>query len=160
MVIKNKRAKINFSTPRIFPNSRKGWIRIIEAVVALLIIMGVVLILIDQRYIGQSDISNSIYKIETSILREVQLNSILRGEVLESTPPVGWNDTFFPLSIKNKITGRIPDYLNCKAKICSLEDNCVLQSNFNINIYAQSVVIMADLEQYNPRQLKLFCWKV
>ena len=138
--------------------NKKGWIRIVEAIVALLIITGIVLILLNQKHIGQSDISNNIYKIETAILREVQLNDEFRNDILESTPPVDWNDTSFPWGIKNKIISRIPNYLDCKAKICSLEDNCVLQDTFKINVYAQSVAIMADLEQYNPRQLKLFCW--
>ena len=138
--------------------NKKAWIRIVEAIVALLIITGVVLIILDQKYIGQNEISNSIYEIETAILREVQSNNSLRSEILNSIPPVEWNDTAFPLVLKNKIISRIPSYLDCKAKICLLNDSCILKDTFNINVYAQSGAMIANLEQYNPRKLKLFCW--
>ena len=39
-------------------NNKKAWIRIIEAFVALLLITGVLLIVINKGYIGKEDVSS------------------------------------------------------------------------------------------------------
>ena len=153
MMIKNKKKG------GIFPKNHRGWIRIVEAFVAILLVAGVLLIVINKGDLGKKDISLQIYKVEFSILREIQLNSELRNSVLEAgDSPIKWDDENFPLNVKNKIVNRLPNYLNCEAKICEIEDVCVLDTEFDKDIYVQSVIITTTLETYNPRQLKLFCW--
>ena len=56
---------------------KKGWIRIVEAFVAILLITGVLLILLDKGYLKE-DISSKVYEAEVSILRGVQLDLELR----------------------------------------------------------------------------------
>ena len=138
--------------------NKKAWIRIVEAFVAILLIMGVLLIVMDKGYFKREDISAEIYKIEISILREIQLDNELREEILSANPPVEWDDSDFPLETKNKIISRLPNYLDCEAKICTINETCVFDKVFDKDIYAQSVSIIAGLIEYNPRQLKLFCW--
>jgi len=139
--------------------NRHGWIRIIEAFVAILLITGVLLIVINKGYIGKNDISLKVYKVEFSILREIQSDSELRYSILEAVnPPINWDDDNFPLNVKNKILNRVPNYLNCEAKICEIEETCVLDKEFDKDVYAQAGIITATLETYDPRQLKLFCW--
>ena len=139
--------------------NKKAWIRIVEAFVAILLIMGVLLIVMDKGYFKREDISAEVYKIELSILREIQLDNELREEILNTNPlPVEWDDSDFPLEIKNKIISRLPTYLDCEAKICAINETCVLDEIFDKEVYAQSVSIIAGLIEYNPRQLKLFCW--
>ena len=93
------------------------------------------------------------------------MNKTLRGRVLEvdvATLPISWEDDDFHQDVKTKITQEIPSYLDCLAKICEITDVCTLEEELEEemigNIYAQSVGIFADLTQYSPRQLKLFCW--
>ena len=137
--------------------NKKGWIKIVEAFIAILLVAGVLLIVVSQGYIGKKDISSQVYDAEILILREIQLDDVLRNEILDAEPiPVKWND--FPQNIKNKIISRIPSYLDCKAKICEMEDACELDEHLEKDIYAQSIAIVAALETYDPRQLKLFCW--
>ncbi len=141
--------------------NKKAWIRIIEAFVAILLIMAVLLIVFNKGYIGKKDMSAEIYKVEISILREVQLNNALRNDILSiENPPIKWED--FEAEglndLKNKIISRLPNYLDCEAKICAINETCVLDKVFDKDVYAQSVSITAGLTEYNPRQLKLFCW--
>ena len=140
--------------------NKRGWIRIVEAFVALLLIMGTVLIVINKGYIGKSDISSRVYDAQLSILREIELNDELRKEIVVitlSSLPIGWSD--FPNGVKNKIITRTPDYLKCEAKICELNKICSYSPGVcaEKDIYAQAVAISATLEEYNPKQLKLFC---
>ena len=60
--------------------------------------------------------------------------------------------------IKDKINEMAPKYLECKAKICKLNDACVLDELTKQEIYVQRVTIAANYEIFSPRQLKLFCW--
>lgn len=141
----------------VFPKNREGWIRIVEAFVAVLLIAGFILVILDKGYLEKKDASEKIYEIENSILREIQLNDTLRNDILIAGPlPVNW--TYINISIKNKIENEIPIYLNCTAKICSISDDCLLEFGFEKNIYVRSVAITTNSINYNPRQLKLFCW--
>ena len=142
--------------------NKRAWIRIVEAFVAILLIIGVLLIVLNKGYIGKKDISAEVYNVEISILREIQLNDALRNDILNANPPVEWGD--FKSEdlgvLKNKIISRLPNYLDCEAKICEVEDICVISKDLEKDVYAQSVIITTTLEtpEYNPRQLKLFCW--
>ena len=136
--------------------NKRGWIRIVEAFVAVLLIAGTLLIVINQGYIGKKDISKEVYEIETSILREIELNDNLRTEILNAAVPT----ENIPTEVNNKIQSRAPEHLGCQSKICKMNEICVLDNlDIEKEIYAQSVVISANLEVYNPRQLRLFCWE-
>ncbi|MCK5043827.1 hypothetical protein KAR52_02395 [Candidatus Pacearchaeota archaeon] len=141
--------------------NKKGWIKIVEAFVAVLLVTGVILISINQGYIGQKDISSEVYEMELSILREIELNDTLRNYILNVIElPANWDDESFPQEVKNKINARTPNYLNCEGKICEISDTCDIEKYFDKNIYAQSVTITTTLTQEEPkyRKLKLFCW--
>ena len=142
--------------------NKRGWIRIVEAFVALLLIIGTVLIVINKGYIGKSDVSSRVYDAQLSILREIELNDALRGEIVSldiSSSSINWDDSKFPSDTKSKINERTPNFLTCEAKICELDQICSYSPAVcaEKDIYAQAVAISATLEAYGPKQLKLFC---
>tara|TARA_Y100000034_G_scaffold122656_1_gene168398 strand:+ start:6285 stop:6710 length:426 start_codon:yes stop_codon:yes gene_type:complete len=138
---------------------KKGWVKIVEAFIALLLIASVLIIVIDKGYITKKDISSKVYETELSILREIELDDNLREDILNINLPMNWENESFPQEVKNRVNERTPSYLECKTKICELDKICALDKYPNKDIYAQSVVISANLEIYSPRQLKLFCWR-
>lgn len=137
---------------------KRGWIRIVEAFTAVLIIIGVVLVILDQGY-EREDPSERVYEIENAILKEIQLNDSLRNETISATGPlpINWTNVNFPSMIKDKINEK-PAYLNCTAQICEIADDCVLNNLPEQNVYVRSVAITSTLTAYDARQLKLFCW--
>lgn len=122
-----------------------------EAFIAVLLIAGVLLFTINQEYIGKSDISEKVYGVQLGILREIELDNFLRGKIINSDGEV-------PEEVISRINQRLPDYLTCSSKICNLTEVCSLDKYTNKDIYAQSVAIAAEGEDYSPKQLKLFCW--
>lgn len=148
MIIKNK--------------NRRGWVRIVEAFVSILLIISVFLIILGGWDIGETDTSSVIYETEIAVLREIQLDKSLREEILDlETLPVNWDDVDFPLGVREKIEERKPDYLKCEAKICGLGSSCELENYEEKDVYVQSVLITVSPTQvsvFSPRQLKLFCW--
>ncbi|MCK9596065.1 hypothetical protein M0R19_02695 [Candidatus Pacearchaeota archaeon] len=140
--------------------NRSGWIEIVEAFVSILLVVGVLLFVIGKGYIGKKDISDEVYKIEVAILREIETNDTMRQDILNANPvPVKWEENNFPKSVYNKVIERTPNYLNCSARICNIDDLCSLEEEKEGDIYAQPVIISTTLEQ-EPlyRKLNLFCW--
>ncbi len=134
--------------------NKKGWIKIVEAFIAILLVAGVLLFVINRGYIGKTDISERVYQAQLSILREIELNDTLRTEILSA--PL---DGDVPDEVINKINERKPDYLTCTSKICKMDVICESdETPLDKDIYAQPVAIAAEGSTFNPRQLKLFCW--
>ena len=136
----------------------RGYIKIIEAVVALILISAALLIVLNKNPDG-NDVSQRVYSDQLTILRSIQTDDDLRNEILEIQElPVEFDSEKFPQEVKNKITGIQPDYLECSAKICVLDEICEMSEYKEGDVYVQSVGITATEDLYNPRQLKLFCW--
>lgn len=152
--------------------NKRAWIRIVEAFVAIMLIVGALLIVINNDSFNKSETSSDIYGTELLVLREIELNDNLRADILNanrtkidpnSDPlPIEWKEFNNPaIGLKNvseTILNRIPSYLNCEAKLCEPDKICAFGKNLEKNVYAKSIIISATLTQYNPRQLKLFCW--
>ena len=139
--------------------NKHGWIEIVEAFVAVLLIAGVILIILNKGYLEKKDISDSVYNIEILILREIQRNDTMREDILNAPEPlpVEWKD--FPDSIKNEIVERTPNYLECSGKICDINDVCGITEKKEQDVYAQFTVISPTIgggEIY--RKINLFCW--
>jgi|TARA_B100000315_G_scaffold251947_1_gene287701 hypothetical protein len=138
--------------------NKSGFIRIIEAFSMILLISGILLIVLSKGDILDSNESEKIYEKEQFILREIQLNNSLRGDILSfETLPVEWID--LPTNVKVKIIDKSPPNFNCEAKICNLDVECDLGRDIDGNVYAQKTIITASLEKYSPRELKIFCWE-
>jgi len=140
----------------ISKKNKKGWIRIAEAFIAVLLVIGIAIIVVGGG-IQIEGTSEKVHDIEISILREIQLNNTLRSEILGTSGIIKWKD--FPLETKNKIQNKMVNWLECVAQICLPENPCLLEGESEKSIYAQSVLITSTLDIFNPRQLKLFCWE-
>jgi len=141
--------------------NKRGWIKIVEAIVAVLIILGVLLIILNRGSIQKEDISEKVYKAEYLVLREIELNDMLRAEVLSADPiPVDWlsfEDRGLG-GVQAKINDIVPSYLECEAKVCWLNQTCSIDRYQDRDVYAKAISIVTNLDIYSPRQLKLFCW--
>ena len=141
---------------------KKGWIRIIEASVAILLIAGILLIILgEERFMNPNPDAN-IYHSQLIVLRDIQMTATLRQSVLEATVPIDSDEEGFPSDIKDRIDYFILNYLECKAKICEIGLDCDLEGLPEKSIYVQSVFLTVTKTQVggiDPRQLKLFCWR-
>lgn len=142
--------------------NKKGWIRIVESFVAILLIASFLLILLNKGYFGENNNDPKIYSAQLAVLREISSDNELRQLIIEvEETPLKWEnfESNGLNKLKEKINQRIPDYLVCEAKICAPEQKCSFDNtNIEKSIYAQSILISATVEDYNPKQLKLFCW--
>lgn len=143
--------------------NKKGWIRLVEVFIAIVLLTGVLLIITNKVSSEKDNFQIETSKKELAILRDIELNNTLRTEILSvdsSNLPVEWRnfETQFP-NVKSRIVYLTPKNLECQAKICLIDDLCVLKELSNGDVYAESVIISANSTTYSPRQLKLFCIK-
>jgi len=135
--------------------NKKGWIRIVEALVAILLIVGFLTLIINKGE-QKSNLNSRIGLSENSILREIQINSTYRNYILGTSGTVEFED--LDSNLNAQIISRTPEYLNCVGQICEFDNDCDYVENSGKDIYGKSVFIGANSEVYSPKQLKLFCW--
>ena len=142
--------------------NKRGWIRIVEAFLSVLLITVVLVLVVNNQQTSQQDSSPKVYNYEIYILRLIELNDTLRSEIINVSnsvmPATSDNSTTFPSDVINQINLAAPGALTCSAEICSTNSTCGFWLIMNKDIYAQRIFITSNLTTYNPRQLKLFCW--
>ena len=139
--------------------AKRGWIRIVEAFTALILIMVVFLIFINKGVV-KGDSSKDVYEIQIRIEREIQTNENLRNLIINipfQQLPLRWEN--FPDEVKQKIIQETPSEIICEARICEMNKVCVLENYPNKEVYVENVAITANQTNYSPKQLKLFCWR-
>jgi len=139
--------------------AKRGWIRIVEAFTALILIMVVFLIFINKGVV-KGDSSKDVYEIQIRIEREIQTNENLRNLIINipfQQLPLRLEN--FPDEVKQKIIQETPSELVCEARICELDKICVLENYPKKEVYVENVAITANQTNYSPKQLKLFCWR-
>jgi hypothetical protein len=158
---KSKHRSQNRSFSQCTSKNRRGWVKLVEAFLSILLITGVMIIIINQQKTLTSDTRSAISDYEVYMLRSIELNEALRGEILgisESSLPVNQDSEDFPEDIEEEVEDLTPGAFSCEAKICSLSDVCSLEAKKGADVYAQKIFITSTHQIYSQRQLKLFCW--
>ena len=134
------------TSENLWLSDKKGWLRILEAFIAVILI-AIVLIVIISRQNGEGN-ADEIYKLQKTILNEVAKNNELRQAVLDGniTP------------VNESISERIPKIFDLEVKICEVDEVCA-PSIYREEVYAEEIVIMGTLGEYSPKKLKLFMWQ-
>jgi hypothetical protein len=133
--------------------NKKGWVRLVEVFVAVMLIIGLVLIIVSNRDYSVKDYSEEIYESQFNLLREIQTDDSFRTEILNSVIPLESED--FSTNLEEKIDS-VEGY-DCVAKICDLNSECEREIDES-EIFVRTIAITSSLNKYDSRQLKLFCW--
>lgn len=126
----------------------KAWLRIVEAFIAILIVIGVVLVVLSKQSPG-ANISERVYEKQRNILNIISKNESLRGFVLAGNNA----------QVNNVIDNMVPASWNYTTEICELDSICnsALTPN-DKEVYTTEVVITSTLTQYSPKKLRFFVW--
>jgi|AP95_1055475.scaffolds.fasta_scaffold232546_2 hypothetical protein len=138
---------------------KKGFIRILEAIFAILIIMGAVLILISNN-VQTSDISERAYEKQRFILDIVSNNDAMRNEVINynagSTPPGPLTQT------REFIKKTIPSSWKFSVCVVSVDQVCTpIGTPIDKELYVSETIISTSLSSAysGAKKLRLFIWR-
>ena len=130
---------------------KRGQLLIIEAVIAALLLLGFALVTI-QRQAEKPNFADSVYKIQSQILREASDDPCVVNEVLARNP----NSE----EIINFTSSRMCGFpLSFNYTICDPEEVCPKPGlPATEEIYADDIVIAANLQTLKPTKLVLYSW--
>ena len=137
---------------------KRGWMKIVEAALAVMIISGV-LITIYSSQPKRGDYSDEVVNFQKQILLDFSTQRNLRVDVLNSDNPSNFSE------LNNYVKSRIPNYLNFSLKICELANPPLPCKNDNYintldkNIYIDEVIVSAEIDEYKPKKVRLFIWE-
>ena len=126
--------------------SKKGLLRILEAVIAIMLIAGVAFYLYVQNFSNPQRI-DEIYSLQKSILNEIGNSPQLRESVLKNSLD----------EAKAFVGQRVPVDFNYTVKICEISDICGL-TEYQAQVYSSERVISSTLKEYSPKKIKIFIW--
>jgi len=133
------------------PMNKKGWMRVLEAVIAITILIGV-LVYIMASNAPKNNISESVYEKETYILDTISKDEGLREEIINPATPGSYPN------VDDAILKMIPETWDFKANVCDLEVICNAGVPVDKEVYASEVVISSTDSKYEPKKLTLFIW--
>lgn len=134
--------------------NKKGMIKIVEAVIAIMIIAGAIIVSLgEKKTFEKPDLAAK----ARDILNEVANDANLRSAILTSPPPLS-QSTPAPASVGTFINLRLPDYLQYEAILCDVDSVCG-QSSYKGEVYSGERVISADTSIYAPIKIRLFIWE-
>ncbi len=151
---------------------KRGWIRILEVTVAILIVSGTMLAVYSQQPVpGGVSVSEYAYGVQNQILDDVASNRSLRLEVLNVSVDRPGDTSYDKLDVF--VESKISDSFGYLLRVCDLgsdSDYCKMDSVTFIatkdkDIFTEEIVVSAELgngsgmEVYSPKKVRLFFWE-
>jgi len=142
-------------------NNKRGIIRILEATIAIMIILGVIVVVISSRQRpSEPDLSDTI----TPLLDEIAQNSTLRNDIVQKYDFTDTrNNAGVILELNAFLKTRITNpTLNFSVSICNPALVCGLASypkDVSGDVYAESRTLSSTLNEYEPKTVKIFLWR-
>ena len=127
--------------------NKRGWLRILEAFIAIILITSVLIVLYS-RTIEKPRRAEEIYNLQEIILDEIADSLELREAVLNNRIE----------EIESFVSGKIPGGFAFSIKICEVEEICELEE-YKKEVYSSERIISSVLEQYEPKKVKIFMWE-
>ncbi|MFA7708054.1 MAG: hypothetical protein WCX73_03830 [Candidatus Pacearchaeota archaeon] len=127
---------------------KKAWLRILEAFLAILIVLSAVLVIMVKQK-PQTDYSQEVYDVQRQVLDIISKNNSLRNDILVQSNT----------RVNALIYDLIPRNWNYSTNICDVNLICPnLEQIHETEVYATEIIISSNLTQYSPKKLRFFVW--
>lgn len=135
--------------------NERGWIRILEASLAILLLAGVMLF-IYSRPVERYDQSEEISEMQREILQKIATTPAWRTMVIKETY----------LILNANVNASIPDRYEFTLKVCNLTNefgevqSCNPDTYINEeDVYVEEIIISSDVNDYVLKRVRLFVWE-
>jgi len=131
--------------------NKKAWIKIVEAAIAVLIVLSFVLLLFSRQNAGDEK-EKEISKMLRYTLDYLSNNENARNQVIARNSS----------NIDKIISPLIPEWLNFSSRICSTSEVCSNPAGFmQKTVYSDEILVFANLTYYSGEavKLKVFLWE-
>jgi hypothetical protein len=130
---------------------RKGFVRIVELLIAITLVSIILLLVYKQNLPTQN--TQDLAELARDILTEVSSREDLRNEiVLQQTSSANMVNTLA------FIDSLVPDYINFELRSCTISSACG-QSSYVGDVYSAERIISTSSTDFGPIKLRLFLWQ-
>lgn len=132
-------------------NNKKGWLRIVEAFIAIMLIMAVLLVVIQRQRVAMNS-NEEIQVKQRDIINMIVRDDSLRSEILS------WKAT----QTSEKVKYLVPAGYNYSIELCNYTEFCALNFTVPTTVYSDETIIVSNLTHYVPNEavkIKLFFWR-
>ncbi len=137
--------------------NRKGWIRIVESFMAIVILLGFVMVLLNQMN-NFNEGKSLIEKNNLKILRNIETNLSLRNEALSLSLPSYFNNSGSSTNFEKYLSDKVLVGESCFLYFCDLISSCNLKTEVLKEVYSSEIFLYSDSSVYSPRKVKIFCY--
>lgn len=138
---------------------KRGWLRVVEASLAVMMVLSSLLIINNSvKQKQEVALDEDFY----SLLEKIAENSTMRGDILSynySNPSNAAGNYRIILNLNSFLAGEISDRaVNYSVSICSVRDNCNLETNIGGEIYSVERIITTNLtgSGMNEKKIKIY----
>jgi len=154
----NKKTEVPVGKVKSILQNKGGWIRIVEAVVAVLIIASAFTFLLIRNQ--QKRTGDEASQLGRALISQITNDDELRGEILKKDLSSANSALIIKGdSVYNFIEERVPDYLGWEIKVCKVNFVCGMNEFIEKQVYVNEAIISSNLEEYDPKKIKLFIWE-
>lgn len=134
---------------------KRGWILIIEAILAILILFGFLFVTIARQasQARQFDKEEFFYSILSTLALKAEKNEMIRDYVAQSTPNIELIENLLTLELTKMGLKKI----KLGVGVCNINEECEVTVEDAEEIYTTDVVIATKLDEY--KRLKIFIWE-
>ena len=133
--------------------NKKGWIRIVESMVAILLVLGVLLALNARKTSAPEE---SLDHLLPPLLQEVSQNMTIRALIITQPEQVGRTH------LEGFVRARLTDNnLNFSVRVCDAFDACAPTQRIGSGetVYSSERILLSTSSTFNPRKVKLYLWR-
>jgi hypothetical protein len=127
---------------------KRGWLRIFEASLAIVMLTGVVLYVYTAQK-AAADESEFFYNMEDKLLKDFAENAVLRHSIFSG-------DNITLIEYANKTIGSAYGF---QIRICSLNEPCGLSVLTNAAVYSEDRIFASNVTDYKPTKVRVFIWE-
>ena len=131
--------------------NKKGIVRIIEAFLAIFLILGTVTV-VYYNHDGKNYENQNIIETEKLIMNQIATNDQLRAEVLSMN-----ENSTLSANLNNTITSKLLSRYDFEFKVCEINSVCSA-TKYHGTVYAYERLISSTLEIYSPKKMKIYIW--
>jgi hypothetical protein len=129
--------------------NKRAWLRILEAFLAVVIVLSAVLIIMVKQK-PKTDISEEVYEKQRQVLDIISKNNSLRNDILIKDN----------IRIDNLIYDLVPKNWNYSTSICNISLICPNPVQvYETEVYTTEIIVTSNLTKYAPKKLRFFVWE-
>ncbi|MCX6711946.1 MAG: hypothetical protein NT139_02835, partial [Candidatus Woesearchaeota archaeon] len=133
--------------------NKKGYLKTIEAVIAILIILGFIYIITPKQHLPEETTPQSVASAEEFIINQILYNSTYRSCIVSDNRPC----------IDNLVKKNSPSGYNYQFEMCDTSTSCLQELNITLpidkSIYSKSILVSQEKGLISPKVFRVYMWE-